>query len=462
MNQAVRWIGEDHYNFPEARPARRLSFLRLLLRYPIFLLAFGPPLFRSGAIDATKGKIDLWSVLQVGLLSSIALRAIYRLAAPESILIPKQIRSVLKFAFFLGVLFLTSVTYSPSRMVSMAYAVLYFLTFACVVEFIVDVYRNPLNWMQCLLHLRFIALLLLALDFIVLPFNPNLILGFEEGAGLRFGGGGVGPVALICPMIAIISAFTFLHSLEPRRRSAFLFLVGLAGSLSLQSRGCSLALLLSLSILAFGWAKTGKRSAYILISGFMAFVLFFGVVMGEMGGGRIWTIVNRGESSQRIATASGRFDVWQFVIHYCLRHPQGMGYVAGFRMIFKDYHAVGMNLDPSHIGNAHNCYFQVLSDAGWLALAVYLTMLVKIVGMAWRFANKRAFPSGMPDSQCRESTECLMFMLVYLLAVGMDTSGPSVPLSAPFYWQNIIVALILGISANMILASRTRVTNSAN
>jgi hypothetical protein len=432
-----------------------MSLLSFLLRYPIFILAFGPPLLRSTSIDATRGVIDLWSVLQVGLLSSIALRAILRLAFTRAVFIPKQIRSVLKLAFFLGMLYLVSAAYSPGRFVSMAYSIINLLTFACVIEFIVDVYKTPPNWMQCLFHLRLIAILLLALDLIVLYFNPDLVMGAQGVAGLRFAGGGVGPVALICPMLAIISACAFQHSLEPKGRSACFFLVGLAGSLATRSRGCDLALLLTLSVLAFRWAKTGRRNRYIFFSGFLASILFFGVMLGAIGGGRIWSIVNKGQDAEGIATASGRTTMWNFVIQYCVKHPQGMGYVAGFRMIFREQSGAALNLIPSSIGNAHNSHVQVLADAGWLALAIYLIMMTKVVRLAWRFANKRHFPGLAPDSLSRESMECLMFMLIYCFAEGMDTSGFSVPLTATSYWQNIIIALILGISARLIVSSRT-------
>ncbi len=461
MDQAVQWIDENQSKASLDRLSGRLSFLMFLRRYPVFLLAFGPPLFRSASIDATAGKIDLWSVLQVGLVSLIGFRAIYRLASSESIRIPKKIRSVLKFIFFLGVLFLLSATYSPSRLVSIAYSGLYLLTFACVVEFIADVYIAPPNWLQCLFHLRFIALLLIALDFVVLPFKPGLILSFEEGSGLHFSGGTIGPVTVLCPLIAIISAYVFLHSLEPKVRSIFFFLVGIAGVLSAQARGCELALLFSLSILALEWARTSKRSAYILISGFMAFILFFAAATGSIGGGRIWSTFNRGESAQGIATASGRTVMWHFAIQYCLKHPQGMGYVVGFRMLFKTYHAVGLTLDPSHIGNAHNCYVQVLADAGWLALAVYLIMLIKIIYVGWRFAKT---PTQETPASCRvplHVLRCTIVMLIYLLAGGLTSADGVVPLRTPFYWQNILIAVILGISANMIMAARAHVTESA-
>ena len=462
MDQAVQSTDAERYEALRVEPSRRRSFLRFLGRYPIFFLAFGPPLLRSGAIDATRGRIDFWSVFQVCLIASIALRAIYRLASAESILIPRQIRSILRFALFLGLLFLASAAYSPSRRVSLAYSVAYFLTFACIVEFIVDVYWTPPNWLQCLFHLRFIALLLLALDFIVLPFDSKLVLEYMEGSGLHFGGGTVGPVPLICPMIAIISAYTFLHSLESKSRSAFFLLVGLAGTLVAQSRGCELALLLSLSILTLGWAKTGKRSGYIFISGLLASVLLFAVFMGAFGGGRIWNAFNKGQSTESIETASGRTEMWQFVLDYCLKHPQGMGYVAGFRMFFREYRATGLTLDPTHIGNAHNSHLQVLADAGWLALVIYLILLTRIVRMAWRFANRRFYLGFVPDGVLREPLECLLCMLIFCLGLGMSSAGFSVPLQVAFYWQNIIVALILGISANVILACRARSVDSAN
>lgn len=455
MNQAAPWIDEDRRQPSAANSAGRLSFLQFLQRYPIFLLAFGPPLLRSSGIDVTKGVIDLWSVLQVGLLSSISLRAVLRLTLTQTVLIPKQIRSVLKLAFLLGILFLASATYSPSHLVSMAYSIMYFLPLVCVVEFVVDAYKSPPNWMQCIFHLRLIALILFALDIVILFYNSKYVITVEEGAGVRFGGGTVGPVGLVCPMIAIISAFSFLHSLESKGRSAFFFLVGVAGSLSTQSRGCELALFFSLSILALRWAKTGKRTAYISISGFLAFILAFGVLLGAVGGGSIWRIVNRGESAQEIATASGRTAMWRFVIQYCLNHPQGMGYVVGFRMIFREQSASALNLIPAAIGNAHNGYFQVLADAGWLALAVYLVMLTKIVRLALRFANRTPRRGFAPDRLSRQSIECSMLMLIYCLAAGMDTSGLVVPLSIASYWQNIIIAIILGISARLILTSRT-------
>jgi len=454
MNQPVQRIDEDRCGYSSASSSRHLSFLRFLLRYPIFLLAFGPPLFRSASIDATKKLIDFWSVLQVGLLSSIALRAILRLAFAQAVFVPKQIRSVLKYWFFLGLLYLGSVVYSPSRLVSMAYSVIYFLEFACVVEFVVDISREPPEWIQFLFHLRLIAFLLVVVVLLTLPFAPALVLSVVPGAGIRLQGITVAPMSAICPMIAIISAYSFLHGLESRVRSVFFFLIGLAGELSTQTRGSELALLLCLAILGAGWAKTGRRTAYLFISCLMAFILFSGVLMGAVGGSRVWNIFNRGQDAQGIASASGRTDIWKFAVQYCLAHPQGMGYVAGFRMKERDYFAFGALSNLTGLGNAHNTYLQVLSDAGWLAMAIYLIILVKVIHGGWRFARAPAFETMESDSPSNHTIRCVLVLLVFFLANGMDSADCVVPLRAMFYWQNIAIAVILGISARLPVNTR--------
>ena len=92
--------------------------------------------------------------------------------------------------------------------------------------------------------------------------------------------------------------------------------------------------------------------------------------------------------------------------------------------------------------------------AGWLALAIYLIMLTMIVRLAMRFANRIPHRGFASDNLSRESIECFMLVLIYCLAEGMDTSGFAVPLTVVSHWQNIIVAIILSISARLILASR--------
>jgi O-antigen ligase len=188
----------------------------------------------------------------------------------------------------------------------------------------------------------------------------------------------------------------------------------------------------------------------------MASLLLFGAVVGAVGGGRIWNRFNRGQDAAGIASASGRTEIWDFVIRYCIKHPQGMGYVAGFRILFKNYWTLGLQVITSRIGGAHNNFLQVLADAGWLALAVYLIMLVKIVRLALRFSKKQSYMIFASESTSRMAIECSFILLIFCYLDGMESGAFSIPMWPSYYWQNIIIAIILGISARMIATSRAR------
>jgi hypothetical protein len=451
MNEFSRWGANSRSREIGSRVARRLSTFHLFLRYPILFLVFGPPIFRSSAgIDATKGQFDIWAFIQVGWIAAIATRAILRLATARSIIIPKRIRSIFKFFFLLGVLFLASSAYSTSHTTSMAYSVLYFLTAICMVEFVADVYRDPPDWMQFLFALRLIALLLFLVVLGTLPFNPRIVLNVVQGAGIRLLGGSVASMTVVCPTIVIVSAFSFLHGLESRSKAAIYFLIGFAGTLVTQARGAEIALIVSLTIIGFGWAKTGKRTTYLFISSVMGSILLGAVVIAGVGGDKIWSKFNRGESAENIASASGRVDIWKFVIQYCVNHPQGMGYIAGFRDLFRQYFSLGLQVEVTHIGNSHNAFVDVLADAGWLALLVYLIMLVKIIAMGWSYSVKRSVVESARAKAPRLALQCGMALLIFCLVMGMDTAEFCVPLRASFYFQNVVLAIILGLSARMI------------
>ena len=309
--------------------------------------------------------------------------------------------------------------------------------------------------MQCLFYLRFGALLLLIVAILTFAISPSLIMTPLGEYGIRLHGGGVAPLPLLCPVMAIISAYTFLHSLESRVRAAFFFLAGLGGTLATQSRGAEIALLLCLLLTATGWVRTNRRAAYLVISGFAVSVIFGGALVGVAGGGRVWNAFNRGQSVEGIATASGRTQIWKFVIQYCMSHPQGMGYVAGFRAIFREYFAFGLDFEVSRIGNTHNTFLQFLADAGWLAMAIYLIMLVRVIALGMRFATRRISEPSVTASLSRHALRCALLLLIVCLLEGMDGSDFAVPLRVPFYFQNLIIAIILALCARMIAAARS-------
>jgi hypothetical protein len=458
MVESARLAGSRDPELAAPQALKRLSSLKFFLRYPIFLLAFGPPQFKQAVIgiDTSQAHFSLWNIFQVGWLSVIAFRAIVRLATARSILIPKQSQPILKLMIFLGLLFMASVVYSPGRIVSAEYTVLYFLNLVCMIEFIVDVYRDPPNWMQCIIQIRLVMLLLIAAVLLTLPFAPTMVMLYAPGVGVRLIGGTVAQMSLCPEIVAIISAYTFLHSLESRIRSALFFVVGLAGTLITQARGAELSLFLVLSVLVIGWAKTSKRSAYIFAAGLMAFTLLAGVLESEIGWGRIWRGFNRGQDTEGIVTASGRTGVWESVIEYCIIHPQGMGYIAGIRTFHGGVYVANLSAILTKTGGTDNSFFEVLADAGWPALALYLLMLARTVALGWHFAKKAS--SGVLESvnAISHPLRCALLLLMFCLAEGMEGSIFTIPMFAAFYCQNILIVIILGASASVLIASRLR------
>lgn len=452
MMKSVRLLESSEYELPMSHAPRRLPVLEFFVRYPIFLLAFGPPEFKSAVVgDTSQAHFDLWNVLQVAWLSAVALRAFFRLVNARTILIPKVTQSILKLPFFLGILFLASVTYSPGRIISLEYCIIYFLNFVCVIEFIVDAYRNPPNWMQCIFQIRLVALILMAAVLLTLLVAPTLVLH-----GTRLLGGSVAAMSVYPEMIAIISAYTFLYSLESRTRAAFFFLVGLAGTLATQARGAEISLILVLVVAVIGWARVSRHSMYIVVTGLMATILLGGVVVGTIGGDRIWQVFNRGQDTEGIVTASGRTGVWESVIEYSITHPQGMGYISGVRTFHRRDYATNLHASLTNIGGTDNSFLEVLADAGWLALGLYLTMLAKTFALGLRTAKKLKSFSFASDGEVRHSLRCSMLLLMFCMAEGMEGSVFTIPLFGAFYCQNIFIAIILGASASAYLASRPR------
>jgi O-antigen ligase len=460
MNQPAQWIADDRDERFSESPPRHLSFLKFFLRYPIFLLALGPPIFRQHAalrgIDTSQAHFDFWSIFQVIWIGVPTVRAVIRLTLARSLRMPAQVRTILRLAFFLGLLYMISVVYSPGRVISAEFSLLYFATMICVTEFVVDVYRKPPNWVDCLFQLRRIAFFVLMIIVVTLFFAPTMVLTIELGEGIRLRGGAVGDADLLASAIALISAYNFLNSLESRVKSVSFFLFGLAGTLVTQSRGTLIALFVVLTLLGVQWAKTSGRTAYLFISGLIASILVSSVALVVIGGSTIWKHISRGQETADIASASGRTEIWTFAIDYCIKHPQGMGYVAGFRKYFTNTLNLHFGSNVANLGNCHNTFVQVLADAGWLALALYLMMNLKIVLLGWRYARKQIVMSLASENGAPHGIRCAMLLLLMFYVEGMESSLFGIPLQQPFYFQYVVIAIILGASARMIIASRAR------
>jgi O-Antigen ligase len=444
MQQAVQSV-RTRKSSPGQFSSRRLPWLRFFRRYPIFLLAFGPPLFRAldkyAGTDTSQTHFDIWTIIQVGLLGVVALRALLRLSTAHSIRLTAPVRSVIKYALFLGLLFSISIIWSPGRAVSSAFNLI------CVAEFLVDTYRRPPDWMQCLFAMRLVSLLLMLLVAIAIVVAPYLVLG-----GMRLTGGSIGNVHVICPFIAIVSTYSYLYSIEPRRRSATWFFVGLIGTALTRTRGAEIALCVALCILGFIWARRNLRSAYFFTTVAVLASLLVSLIFFTGNSGQVWQKFNRGGDTQNIMSLSGRTDTWVEVISYCLQHPQGMGYIAGLRAS----HFTAGSEDPvmNKMGGTDNSYFETLADGGWLGLALYLLILIKVFHMGWRHLRNRARDGQDVEALCRHAIFCSLLLLTFCLIDGMDGSEFALPMQQPFYFQWITLTILMGAVSTITLTRR--------
>ena len=454
MRQSGQSIENGESESAVFRPTGKLSYLKLLLRYPVLLLAFGPPVLRShylpvADVDATWPHFDYWSVFQVALPFLVAARAAYRLAFAHSIVIPRTSRIILGLAFFLWALFAISCLYSPRPLATIAFAFLYLLNLICVFEFLVDVYHNPPDWMQFVFGLRFVCLALLGLLLLVLPFKPQLVT-ISTGYGIRLLGGGICAVYIVCPVIAIISAYSFLHSLESKISSAFFFLASAAALVASQWRGAEISLILVLILLVIDWARMRKHFAIKVTTVAVTIALLIGLALAVFGSHRVWVALTHNQDREVLLGGSGRVEQWMALLHYSVDHPLGMGYVA--RTERPDLEGPWGQYKIEGIDNG---YLEVLGVAGWLALAVYAIILAKTAALGWRFATKRSFVGALHSGVTSDSIRCAVLLFTYCLLEQMENSEFAIPLRQSFYLQYILIAIILGQSAAVLNASHS-------
>jgi hypothetical protein len=138
-----------------------------------------------------------------------------------------------------------------------------------------------------------------------------------------------------------------------------------------------------------------------------------------------------------------------------------MGYIAGVRAFHRRDYATNLHAALTNIGGTDNSYMEVLTDAGWPALAIYLAILSRTIFLGWRFSRKRELPGSpwLSASRCHP-LRCSLLLLLFCLAEGTESSTYVIPMSGSFYCQNILLSIILGISTGMVIASRSRTSRS--
>ncbi len=399
--------------------------------------------------------------MQVAWIGAIALCASVRLLKKGTLALTKRSRSVLALMIALGVLFVISVLYSQGRTLSAEFSLLYFADLICIIEFVIDTYTNPPDWLQCIFQLRLVAIILNLLVLICIAIQPALVMnGDPYSSEVRLMGGSVCAEAVFLPIIMLVSAYSFLYGLESRAKSAILFLLGMGGLLVAQIRGADLIVLGLLFVIATWWARSSRNTSRLFAGGLVFAVLAFGALVATVGAGEIWTQFNRGQDVSNLFTASGRTIYWQDVIDYSVSHPWGMGYIAGIRHMQFGVHKANLHSDLTNPGGTDDAYMQTLTDAGWLSLGLYLLILGELFLTIWMLASRKSAVE-YRDPRMRHAMRCLFLLFACCLLEAIEGSGFAVPLQQEFYLQNVLVAMILGASTTVTLAARARRYKSA-
>lgn len=432
------------------------SLFGFMLRYPIFLLAFGPPVLRTGKVgtDTSQAHADVWSVLQVAWIGAVTANALYRLRS--KILIPPRIQLIIRTGLLLGLLFAISVLYSPGRTISAEFAMIYFMTWAVIVQFVSDSYTNSIDWTVALRALRAVCLSSYILILVVLVVSPGMVFTTENGQTLRLTGGAVGSTVILGPVIEFLSLYFLLHKIDKPKKGSFFVVFGVIGTLASASRGAIIATLLIMAVIAFVWASDSSARRLRLTTSLLVMSAIAIVVVIVIGGDKLWTVFNRGESTADIEQASGRTYLWRIVLSLVANKPQGLGYVAGFRSAMVSRFDIYFNGDITHLGSAHNTFLQYLLDGGWLGLLCFIIMTVQLGLLVHHFIRKRSVRKA--SAPAYHALCCGAAIELYCLINGVESSAYNIPLQQSFYLQHIAYALMLGGAASLMRDYRKRQT----
>jgi probable O-glycosylation ligase (exosortase A-associated) len=162
------------------------------------------------------------------------------------------------------------------------------------------------------------------------------------------------------------------------------------------------ALVVAAVLAALLWLKSRRK---VLLGAALAVVTLLGAYLAP------------GDWMERMGTITeasheSRLEVWQWTFDYALEHPLGGGF---------EVHRIdglgGVNPDGSKAGlYAHNDFFEVLGEQGWLGLTIFLALIATSV-FYLRGAARRArrFPH---LAWCRDLATALQIALVVQLTGG--------------------------------------------
>ncbi|MCM2679534.1 O-antigen ligase family protein [Echinimonas agarilytica] len=218
-----------------------------------------------------------------------------------------------------------------------------------------------------------------------------------------------------------------------------------AAILATQSRGGLLGILTVSAV--FAWNRIENKVMLISLAGLAAPILFVVAGVSERASG--------GAAESGIdESAMGRIYAWEAAIKMAFHHPlTGVG----LDNFYANYYFYSAHWDGKNHA-VHSTWFGILAETGFLGIAVFSVMLVKVVKTAWNnLADFRAINE--PSADVRHMALVAEASLSGLLGTIVSGTFLTQGFTWPFY---IFTALIVAISQYAKTQHQTALLQNAN
>ena len=203
-----------------------------------------------------------------------------------------------------------------------------------------------------------------------------------------------------------------------------------------QSRGGFVALLVA----AVGLWFVSQKKARGLIAGVLAFGLIFAFASDKW-----WDRIETIQSAEQDSSFQGRLDAWKIAINIANDRVFGLGLRnIQNRVLAAPY----VPPDSKGARAAHSIYFEVLSDAGWVALFLFLAFYLSAV---WEGERAKRIARNYVEMAWIYNLTCMIQISLLVYAVG------GAALSMAYWGIPLILAISLAILRRMAVAARREI-----
>jgi hypothetical protein len=357
--------------------------------FPLLIIMSGPPVWRWGyhrsTLSVIQGSYDGGTFLKLGAYGAafaLVLWAFFSMQRGRLVLdrMSASVVALFMIPLLLGLTFL----YAPSAQVTLAFASMMSVGFACGVWASRYAARHPNGMDELFKMLFFINFAISLLVLIAYSIDPKAASVYSQGM-LRIRGNNIGQMSLAGSIMLMYA----LHLGINKNR----LVIGVA--LATYAMFCiKIAELRTDFVIAFMLAAYFVFAAHAyrprrINVGFLAALRLVAapaaILVVTFYSDQMISYLTR-DSDVSLSTLSQRTLIWNWVKETVEQYPLGLGYISGFKVHFQNLPLVeigslrhqGLHVD--RIGNTHGSFYEILIACGWagtiLIYAIFLKMLV--------------------------------------------------------------------------------------